>query len=64
VARRASMLRKRRPHLAGLVREAEAAVLAAHHSANAAASGDDAQVQRLLELAATLDDALALEPAA
>jgi hypothetical protein len=46
------------------VREAEAAVLAAHHSTNGAASDDDARTQRLLELAASLDDALALEPAA
>ncbi len=58
VTRRAALLRQRRPSLAGLARDAE----------NAAREAEDSQregagAQRLLELAAALDDALAVEAA-
>jgi hypothetical protein len=58
VTRRAQALRSRRPALSGLAREAETAALQAR-----AAGDDESLAQRLLELAASLDDALALEGA-
>jgi hypothetical protein len=58
VARRAALLRRRRPALAALARDAEKAAKAARDP-----RGEAAQAQRLLELAASLDDALALEAA-
>jgi hypothetical protein len=58
VTRRAQVLRSRRPALSGLAREAETAALQAR-----AAGDDESLAQRLLELAASLDDALALEGA-
>lgn len=58
VARRAALLRERRPGLGALSQDAEAAVR------DARASADEGKLaQRLLELAAALDDALALEAA-
>jgi hypothetical protein len=58
VTRRAQALRSRRPALLGLAREAETAALQAR-----AAGDDESLAQHLLELAASLDDALALEGA-
>jgi hypothetical protein len=58
VARRAALLRERRPELGALSEDAEAAVRDARASAE-----EGTLAQRLLELAAALDDALALEAA-
>lgn len=58
VARRAALLRQRRPSLMGLARDAEKAAKEAQDSQR-----EDAGAQRLLELAASLDDALAVEAA-
>jgi hypothetical protein len=54
VARRARVVRARRPALAALAQQAEDAARRAR-----AAGDDDALAQRLLEMAASLDDALA-----
>jgi hypothetical protein len=56
VSRRARMLRSRRPALSALAGEAETTALHAR-----AARDDETQAQLLLKLAASLDDALALE---
>lgn len=58
VARRAALLRQRRPALAGLARDAEKAAREARDPHRGGA-----EAQRLLELAASLDDALAVEAA-
>jgi hypothetical protein len=58
VARRARMLRERRPALIALASDAETAARRAR-----AAHDDETIAQHLLELAASLDDALALEAA-
>ncbi len=54
VARRARVVRARRPALAALAQQAEDAARRAQ-----AAGDDDAMAQRLLEMAASMDDALA-----
>ena len=56
VARRAGVLRVRRPAFSALAQDAEDAARSAR-----AAGEDDGLAQRLLELASTLDDALAQE---
>ena len=58
VVRRALLLRQRRPELAALAAAAESTATTAH-----AGDDDPALAQRLLELAASLDDALAPEAA-
>ena len=58
VARRALLLRERRPDLLVLASAAESAATTAR-----AGNGDPALAQRLLELAASLDEALAPEAA-
>ena len=59
VLRRAALLRERRPELAALAADAERAVRGAR-----AAPDSELPAQRLLSLAAALDDALAMEAAA